>query len=324
MKRLGKILLIILGILLVILVVGPFLITVPPLENVVPPEQLADPDSRFIAVNGIKVHYKMFGQGKPVFILLHGFAASEFSWREVTSSLAQEYKGTVIAYDRPGFGLTQRPLPGEWSGESPYGVNAQDKLLIGLMDQLKIDRAILVGNSAGGGLAAIAAVRHPERVQALILVDAAVSGGGNAPWYQPLMTTPQGRHVGPLLARQIKDWGVDFGKSAWHDPTKITPAIWDGYLKPLKAINWDRGYWEFTASSQPTELASRVKDITMPTLVLTGDDDKIISKERSVKLASDLPNAQLVVFPNCGHVPHEECPADFLNAVRNFMATLKE
>lgn len=311
------------GILLVLLAIVPFLIPVPPLEGVMPPEKLADVDSQFIDVNGIRVHYKMVGQGKPVFILLHGFAASEFSWRAVMKPLAQAYNATVIAYDRPAFGLTSRPMPGEWSGESPYGPDAQDKLLIGLMDALKIDRAILVGNSAGGGIAALAALRHPSRVDALILVDAAIGGGGNAPWYQSLMTTPQGRRIGPLLARQIKDWGIDFGKSAWHDPSKITPEIWEGYLKPLKAENWDRGYWEFTASSKPTELASRIKDIKMPALVITGDNDKIIPKERSIKTANDLPNAKLVVIPNCGHVPHEECPADFLSAVKSFMPIIQ-
>lgn len=323
MKRFLKITLIGLGILIVVLAIVPFLIPVPPLENVVPPEKLADADSKFIDVDGIRVHYKMVGQGKPVFILLHGFAASEFSWREVMQPLAQEYTATVMAYDRPAFGLTTRPMPGEWSGDSPYGPDAQVKMLIGLMDALKIDRAILVGNSAGGGIAALTALRHPQRVDALILVDAAISGGGNVPWYQPLMTTPQGRRIGPLIARQIKDWGIDFGKSAWHDPSKITPEIWEGYLKPLRAENWDRALWEFTASSRPTELASQIKNIKMPALVITGDDDKIIPKERSIQLSKDLLNAKLVVIPNCGHVPHEECPIEFLAAVKSFMRMME-
>lgn len=323
MKRVLKIGLSVLGVLLVLLFIVPLLIPVPPLENVAPPEKLADADSRFVDVNGIRVHYKMLGQGKPAMILLHGFAASEFSWREVMRPLAQEYGGTVVAYDRPAFGLTQRPMPGEWTGDSPYGIDAQVKLLIGLMDALKIERAILVGNSAGGGIAALTALRHPSRVDALILVDAAIGGGGNAPWYQVLMTTPQGRRIGPLIARQIKDWGIDFGKSAWHDPSKITPAIWAGYLKPLQVENWDRALWEFTAASQPTELPSRLKELRLPALVITGDDDKIVPQERSIKTANDLPNAKLVVIPNCGHVPHEECPAEFQSAVKSFMLMIQ-
>jgi len=89
-------LLIALAVLLVILLVGPFLVPVPPLEGTVPPEQLADPDSRFIEVNGITVHYKMAGSGRPAFILLHGFAASTFSWREVIGPMSEW--GTVVAF----------------------------------------------------------------------------------------------------------------------------------------------------------------------------------------------------------------------------------
>ena len=106
------------GTLLCVLLIGPFLIPVPPLEGTVPPQELADPDGRFIAVDGLQVHYKIAGQGEPTLILLHGFAASTFSWREVMEPLATN--ATVVAFDRPAFGLTERPLPGEWSGENPH------------------------------------------------------------------------------------------------------------------------------------------------------------------------------------------------------------
>ncbi|HNB53832.1 MAG TPA: hypothetical protein PK530_17935, partial [Anaerolineales bacterium] len=103
MKRLRKIILYILGFLLLALLIGPFLIPIPPLENTVSPAQLADADSQFIDINGLTVHYKETGSGDTVFILLHGFAASEFSWREVMEPLAAY--GRVIAFDRPAFGL---------------------------------------------------------------------------------------------------------------------------------------------------------------------------------------------------------------------------
>ena len=72
---------------------------------------MADPDSRFIELNGLNVHYKQAGSGEPLIVLLHGFSASTFSWREVMQPLAAF--GTVVAYDRPGFGLTERPLGDE-------------------------------------------------------------------------------------------------------------------------------------------------------------------------------------------------------------------
>ena len=104
MKRWPKVLISVLLVLILLLGVGPFLIPVPPLEGTVPASQLADPDSKFVEVNGLSVHYKEMGAGETTFILLHGFGASLFSWRDVMEPLSAY--GRVIAYDRPAFGLT--------------------------------------------------------------------------------------------------------------------------------------------------------------------------------------------------------------------------
>ena len=84
MKKLGKIVLIVLAVLLALVLIGPLVAPVPALEGVVPPEQLADPDSLFVDVDGVNVHYKETGQGDTALLLLHGFASSTYSWREVT------------------------------------------------------------------------------------------------------------------------------------------------------------------------------------------------------------------------------------------------
>ena len=147
MKRLWKILGIIVLAVAVILLIAPLLYPVEPLTGTVPERELADPDSRFVEVNGLTVHYKERGQGEPVFILLHGFGASEYSWREVMEPLSRS--GRVIAYDRPAFGLTERPMEGDWTRTNPYSVQGNVELLDGLMDELGVDKAILVGNSAG-------------------------------------------------------------------------------------------------------------------------------------------------------------------------------
>jgi pimeloyl-ACP methyl ester carboxylesterase len=312
------------GIILIMFVVigliGPFLVPVPPLENTKSIEQLTDADSQFIEVNGINVHYKTYGQGKPVFILLHGFGASLFSWHEVTEPLSNF--GTVIAYDRPAFGLTERPL--EWEGENPYGPQAQVDLVMGLMDELNIKKAILVGNSAGGTVSMQVALQHPERVEALILVDAAVYAGGGAPsWVRLILKTPQMDHLGPLVARQLQAQGIEFIKTAWHDPSKITPDIFEGYQKPLQAENWDKALWQLTLASQESGLVERLAEITMPTLVITGDDDRIVPTEQSLRLADELPNATLNVIAQSGHLPHEEKPVELMQAVTEFLSTLK-
>jgi pimeloyl-ACP methyl ester carboxylesterase len=75
-------------------------------------------------------------------------------------------------------------------------------------------------------------------------------------------------------------------------------------------------------ASRSLGLDKRLDDVRVPVLVITGDDDQIVPTEQSIRLAGELPNAQLVVVPNCGHVPHEECPQPFLAAVSSFLAGL--
>jgi pimeloyl-ACP methyl ester carboxylesterase len=120
-------------------------VPVPPLTSTVPAVQLADPDSQFIYINGLSIHVKTIGQGKPVFILLHGFGASLFSWHAVMEPFS--HSGTVIAYDLPAFGLTERPM--DWTGENPYSSQGNLDLLLGLLNYFNVQKAIRVGNSAG-------------------------------------------------------------------------------------------------------------------------------------------------------------------------------
>lgn len=306
------------GVIGAAVVIGPLLIPLRPLTDTVSPEQLADPDSRFLEVEGVRLHYKQAGIGEPTIFLLHGFAASTFSWREVMAPLAEA--GRVVAYDRPSSGLTERPLAGQWTGPSPYGPQAQVEQLIGLMDRIGADRSILVGHSAGGAVALHAALLHPERVRALILVAPAVYVGGGLPaWSRPLLGTPQMERLGPLLARRLEREGFRLLEMAWHDPSRIGSDVRAGYAKPLRARDWDRGLWELAKAGTPAGLAERAGELRMPVLVIAGDDDRVVPTTDSVRLAEAVPHAELVRLSKCGHLPQEECPAAFLEAVRSFL-----
>ena len=328
MHRTRRILLIIVVVLLLTVLIGPFLVPVPPLDDLVSEKELADPDSEFVTVplgdNTLTLHTKQAGEGGTPLVLLHGFAASIFTWREVLQPLAA--RRHVVAFDRPAFGLTERPMRETWGDAedwrtlNPYSAQAQVELTIRMLDQQGIDKAVLVGNSAGGTVAMLTALAHPERVAGLILLDPAVyTGGGTPAWLRPIFNTPQMRHLGPLMTRRIRDWGIEFGKSAWHDPNKATTEVWEGYLKPLSARNWDRALWELTSNSRPSGLSERLAEFTLPLLVITGDDDRIVPTAESIRLAQELPNAELVVIPNCGHAPQEECPAETLVAMEEWL-----
>ncbi len=318
-RRIGKVLTGLLAVSLPAVLLGPFLVPVPPLKGTRSAAALADADSQFVRIHGLDVHVKTAGQGEPALVLLHGFGASLYSWQAVMQPLGQ--LGQVIAYDRTGFGLSERPL--SWQGQSPYSATAQIDLLVGLLDHYRIRQAVLVGNSAGGTLAVQAALAHPERVKALILVDAAIySGGGASAWLGPLLRTPQMRHLGPLLVRQLQTRGPELVRLAWHDPSRLSPETLALYEKPLQVDNWDKALWEFTAASRPSGLAPRLRALTLPVLVITGDDDRIVPTQESLRLAGELPNAELQVISQAGHVPHEEQPGAFLQAVRAFWSKI--
>jgi len=304
--------------LLIVVLVGPFLIPVPPLEDTVPPHELADADSRFLVVDGVDVHFKTIGHGTSAFLLLHGFGASTFTWHAVWQDLG--LLGRTVAYDRPGFGLTSRPVVG--SGSNPYAGQTQPAIALALLDALHIDRAILIGNSAGGRVAVDIALAAPERVRALVLISPAIgTGGPSLGWLRPLMHTPQLDRLGPWFVRSIRDTGLDVMARAWHEPERLTDAVIAGYRRPLGAHDWDRALWEVTrAPRQPLTDAELGSLSGLPTLVVTGDDDRIVAPDVSERAAAAIPDSRFEVIQQCGHVPQEECPEAFMNLMRRFLS----
>jgi len=278
-----------------------------------------DTDSQTIEINGLQVHYKEAGEPcAPLMLLLHGFGASEFSWREVMQPLAENFH--VIAYDRPAFGLTERPLPGDWGFQpNPYGEEANVALVIGLMDAFDADQAVLVGNSAGGRIALAVAAAYPERVSNLILVDSVGASGSSFSWTNLITQIPQVRELGHYAFRSIPSTGADSIYAAWYDPALVTEDIIAGYKVPLQVENWDRALFEFQRASKRPDLTEALSQLPVPALVISGEDDRIVPPETAVQLAELLPNSELVLIPECGHLPHEECPAEFLEAIEQFL-----
>lgn len=305
--------------LLILVSLGPFLIPVASLDGLVTEREFTDRDSTFIEVNNISVHYTEVGAGDQTFILLHGFGASVFSWRDVIDDFSQF--GRVIAYDRPAFGLTERPMPEAWI-ENPYGMRANVELLRGLMDVLRVDTAVLVGNSAGGGVAVAFSLEYPERVAALVLVDPGV-GGGRGPqfpaWALPLMWTPQMRHLGPLFMRDYQETLPNNIRRQWYDQTALTDEIMAEQLGLFRIQNWDRAFYELTFAPAYPELRPLLPNLNVPAFIIAGLQDRLIRPFYFEAIATEIPNAQLALIPNCGHVPQEECPEDFMQAVKNFL-----
>ncbi|MDP1544422.1 MAG: alpha/beta hydrolase [Anaerolineales bacterium] len=303
---------------------GPFAIPVPELDGLVAEQAFIEADSKFIEINTVNVHYKEAGLGKRTFILLHPFGGSAFSWREVMDDFAE--MGRVIAYDRPAFGLTERPMPEDWD-ENPYGMQANIELLRSLLDEFGVEEAVLVGNSAGGGLAVAFALEYPERVEALILIDPGV-GGGRGPqfpaWALPVMWTPQMRHLGPLLMRDYQERLPRTIEREWYDGNKLTDEIQQEYLKLLQIQNWDRAFYELNFAPAYPELRPLLPNLTVPTFIIAGQEDRLIRSWHFETVASEIPGAQLTLIPQCGHVPQEECPLEFMEAVNLYLMEVQQ
>ena len=149
MKKSIKVAIMVAFVVVDLFLVVPFLIPIPPLEGVVPVQELADADSQFVKIDGFDIHYKSIEtEDAPALVLLHGFGASVYSWREVMPALGENF--TVYAYDRPAFGLTERPL--SWEDINPYTMEGSISQLRQLLEYWGKDQVILVGNSSGGSV----------------------------------------------------------------------------------------------------------------------------------------------------------------------------
>ena len=301
---------------LLALIILPLAIPIPPPRGLQPVQTLGGSDSEWIEVDGIRFHTTRRGSGEPTFVALHGFGAGTFSWREMSGD--DGIPGTVLAYDRPGFGLTERPTDSE-----AYRPRSAPDHLSGLMDAWDLETAVLIAHSAGALIALATAHLHPERISALILVAPAVDEEPRGPSRTlcALLSTPWMDRMGPLLLRAtvpLLQRGLD---RAWADPAGPPPAVVTDYRRPLRAEGWDRGLWEVLRSRichPRLHAIPESPDPSLPILVITGELDTIVDPADSRRLARDL-DAQFAAIPDAGHLPHEERPGAFLAILREFL-----
>ncbi len=303
---------------LFLLLVGPYLVPLPKIQETSDPRELRFRSSKFEEIMDLEVHYIMEGEKGRGLILLHGFGASVFSWREVMEPLSLNY--AVLAYDRPAFGLTERPPREEWSDENPYSGEFQVDLLMSLMEEMDVNNPVLIAHSAGAAVAVSAILDHPNEFSGLVLVDPALDSHGGL--LRSLKWVPQVRRLTRLLVRSIPSWGSQMLDDSWYNSSKITDEVMDGYQRPLRAHNWDGALTEFVLAKPISGLREELGEIEIPVLLITGEDDNLVPMEDTLDLAEEFGNVEVFVVPNCGHLPHEERPEIFLQEVFDFLRAL--
>jgi pimeloyl-ACP methyl ester carboxylesterase len=269
--------------------------------------------SRFIDVDGVRVHYQEAGdKHAPAMVLIHGFASSTLVWSKVFLKLA-EVGYRVIALDMLGYGYSAKPRKGE------YTIAGQAKLLVRLLDRLGIPRALFVGSSYGGAVAATCALDYPDRVEKLILVGAV---NNNRPLEFTLMRLFGSRVFGDivsplligsrrLLRRRMK--GV-YDRHSWVlDERRV-----DARHLPLRAAGTQRAIIRTVRGWDAERISRDAHLIKQPTLLLWGENDLEIPLADGERLHEEIHGSRLIVFLNCGHIPHEEYPEAFTEVVTGF------
>jgi len=269
--------------------------------------------SRFAQLEpGLRVHYRDEGKSDgPALVLIHGSNASLHTWEPWVKILGKDYR--VISLDLPGHGLTGKNPAGVYDNAS-Y-VNVVDRLLT----KLNVDKAVIGGNSMGGGVSWLYALEHPEKVEALLLVDAsgqASAKSGKLPLGFRLMRMPVIKEAARYIApRSIFESSV---KTSMSVQSKIDDKLIDRYWE----LNRYPGNREATMQrfASPRIMTAGTKErlsaIQAPVLILWGAEDNLIPVTSAKWFAEALPQAKMIIYPNVGHIPMEEIPEKSGNDVK--------
>ncbi len=280
-------------------------------------EKYANLDSKFIELNQMSVHYRDQGIANdsiPI-ILLHGTGASLHTWEGWVNALKFEHR--IIRLDLPAYGLTGPNPAGDYSQEF-YATFVHDFLA-----QLGIKRCIIAGNSLGGAIAWNFAMKYPQAVSKMILVDA----GGYAMKSKsvPIAFRVAGWPIIKNLFKYVTPRSIvqKSVENVYADKSKVSETLIDRYFE-LSLREGNRQAFidrmsEFRNKGLVTDNSLKIKALIMPTLILWGEQDLLIPLEVAQKFHADLPNDTLVVFKNLGHTPMEEDAVATVAAVKTFL-----
>lgn len=269
--------------------------------------------SWFTRVNGTRIHYQEAGdEDAPPVILIHGFISSNLIWSGILLPLARA-GFRVIAPDLPGYGYSDKPADAE------YTIAEQAAAMIGLMDRLKIEKAIIVGASYGGAIAATMALDYPDRVEKLVLVGAVTNDEPKKKFLLRVsclpvigdITTPLFLGSRWILRKRMEDMYRRMGRP-------INEKMVASRHHLLETANTHRAMIRTARRWSANRIQREASLIRQPTMLVWGDSDDHIPIQDALRLRNTLPKARLIVFRNCGHLPPAEYPENFVEVIADF------
>lgn len=247
------------------------------------PAPIPTPRGGQTQVNGISIHYAVYGHGSPV-VFLHGGLANGDYWGHQVRAVAPHH--TVIVMDSRGHGRSTRDA-------RPYGYDLMADDVVALLDVLKIRKADIVGWSDGGILGLDLALRHKERVGKVFAFAANTVTAG----------VVEGVEKNPTFAAYIKRAGYEYEKLS------ATPKEYDAFVDQISKM------W----AEQPNWTDAELKTIDTPVLVVDGDHDEAIKRPHTEYIAATVPHAGLLILPNVSHFAFLQDPVQFNFAILHFL-----
>jgi pimeloyl-ACP methyl ester carboxylesterase len=255
----------------------------------------------------IPTAYLQAGVGHPPVLLLHGFDSSLFEFRRLLPRLTPQHQ--TWAVDLLGFGFTERLSTIKFN---PDNIKAH---LHRFWETLIQEPVVLVGASMGGAVALDFTLTYPESVSKLVLLDSA--GIAKNPAIGKFMIPP----IGFLATEFLRNLRVrkSISQTAYYDKSFANPDALTCAALHLAAANWNQALIGFTKSGGYGSFAERLSAIQQPTLIIWGENDKILGTKDAAVFAEAIPHSKLVWITECGHVPHLEKSQQTAQAILNFI-----
>jgi pimeloyl-ACP methyl ester carboxylesterase len=307
MKKLGIARIFLLGIA-VCLCMAPFGVLRAARPHFNPPPYFAPEKS--LTVQGVDLVYLDQGTGTPV-LLIHGFSGNAYNWSAVFEPLSKQYR--VIVPDLPGYGKSGCPAKIDHRLMLWYA-----DFLADFMDQIGVKKAVVVGNSMGGSIAAWMAIRHPDKVDKLVLEDAAGLKGGKTDTLAALgaLTAP------PLLIPMLHMvFPTDPATEAKHPVSEqkrveLAELRYKSDMAPCssKVMKWSM------VSIGKDFAEPELGKISAPTLIIWGDNDDLLDPKTAEKFHAKIPGSQVQIIEGGVHTPMQWKPEAFIKVLEDFIS----
>lgn len=263
-------------------------------------------ESQFIEINGLKTHYRIEGNGPPL-LLIHGTASSLHTWDGWVNELKSDF--TTIRLDIPAFGLTGPNNTGD------YTIDFYTDFIDSFLNAISADTLHIAGNSLGGGIAWSYALKHPNKVKKLVLVDASGYPKEDIPFVFKIAQNPIGASLLKVITpRSFVSKNIH---EVYYDDEKVTDNLVNRYYElTLRAGN--RQAFIDRAERTLQYDHTKIQEIEIPTLIMWGKYDEWIPVEDAYKFQKDIINSQLILYES-GHVPMEENATQTATDTKKFL-----